>query len=342
MASKLLTVVIPSYNTAEFMDKNIPTFLDGRIMDRIEILIVDDGSTDGTGGKAERYARRYPGTVRAVHKANGGHGSVINTGIEMASGTYYKVVDGDDWVDTRNFFRLVRDLEGQDADLVINPHNVVDSKTRRVRTYIPISDYGEDMPFDEACRGCRYLMMHNMTVKTDLLRRHGIRVREHCYYEDFEYVLYPIPFISTATVLDYPVYQYLTGQSGQSVSDATRIKNHEMYYTVIRDCMDYCDKWRGRIGKDRRIFMRNFLMRLLRSQYNIYLKSGFRKGSYEMMREFDRDLKSRYPTYYREIARWSRYVRLLQTESKSVFYIFSLGMYAYKLAGRAALRLTGT
>ena len=68
----------------------------------VEILIVDDGSTDKTAEIADEYAEKYPTIVKAIHKENGGHGSGVNTGIEKASGLFFKVVDSDDWVlDTR-------------------------------------------------------------------------------------------------------------------------------------------------------------------------------------------------------------------------------------------------
>src|SRR5699024_810468 len=64
----------------------------------VEILIVDDGSTDKTAEIADEYAEKYPTIVKAIHKENGGHGSGVNTGIEKASSLFFKVVDSDDWV----------------------------------------------------------------------------------------------------------------------------------------------------------------------------------------------------------------------------------------------------
>ena len=93
---KLLSVTIPSYNSHEYMEKAIKSALVGG--DDIEILVVDDGSSDNTLEIALKYEKAYPGIVRAIHKENGGHGSAVNTGIENATGIYFKVVDSDDWV----------------------------------------------------------------------------------------------------------------------------------------------------------------------------------------------------------------------------------------------------
>ena len=64
--------------------------------DEVEILIVDDGSTDRTAEIADEYERKYPNIVRAIHKENGGHGDAVTTGIRNATGLFFKVVDSDD------------------------------------------------------------------------------------------------------------------------------------------------------------------------------------------------------------------------------------------------------
>ena len=94
---KLLTFAIPCYNSQEYMGKCIESLLPGG--DEVEILIIDDGSTDLTADIADKYEEKYPGIVRAIHQENGGHGEAVNTGIRNASGLYFKVVDSDDWVD---------------------------------------------------------------------------------------------------------------------------------------------------------------------------------------------------------------------------------------------------
>ena len=94
---KLLSVAIPCYNSAEYMAKCIDSLLAGG--EEVEILIVDDGSTkDRTAQIADEYAQKYPTIIKAIHKENGGHGSAVNTGLENATGLYFKVVDSDDWV----------------------------------------------------------------------------------------------------------------------------------------------------------------------------------------------------------------------------------------------------
>ena len=96
--AKTLSFVIPSYNMEAYLDRCVNSLLSAHRTDDLEILIVDDGSKDGTLAYAQKLERNNPGIVRAIHQENKGHGGAVNTGIEAATGKYVKVVDADDWV----------------------------------------------------------------------------------------------------------------------------------------------------------------------------------------------------------------------------------------------------
>ena len=85
--------------------------------DEVEVLVVDDGSADRTAEIADQLEAEYPGIVRAIHQPNKGHGGAVNTGIENASGLYFKVVDSDDKVKASAFKSILDKLrENQDAE----------------------------------------------------------------------------------------------------------------------------------------------------------------------------------------------------------------------------------
>lgn len=81
---KLLSFAVPCYNSEAYMEKCIESLLPGG--KDVEILIVDDGSSDRTAEIADAYAERYPGIIRAIHQPNGGHGAAVNTGLKNAAG----------------------------------------------------------------------------------------------------------------------------------------------------------------------------------------------------------------------------------------------------------------
>ena len=95
---KLLSIAIPCYNSEAYMEKCINSLLLGG--EEVEILVVDDGSSDRTAQIADEYAEKYPDIIRVIDKENGGHGDAVNYGLANAEGKYFKVVDSDDWVNT--------------------------------------------------------------------------------------------------------------------------------------------------------------------------------------------------------------------------------------------------
>lgn len=117
---KLLTVVIPSYNVEKFLNQTLDSFVcDESVMKKFEVIVVDDGSKDNTAKIGKEYADKYPDTFRVISKENGGHGSTINCGIRNAVGKYFKVVDGDDWVNTADFVKLVEELEKPNPNMCL-------------------------------------------------------------------------------------------------------------------------------------------------------------------------------------------------------------------------------
>ena len=111
---KEITFAVPCYNSENYMEKCIESLLKGG--EDVEIIIVNDGSEDNTREIAEGYVRAYPSIVRAVHKENGGHGSGVNKGLELATGLYYKVVDSDDWLDEEALKTLLDTIKRHRAE----------------------------------------------------------------------------------------------------------------------------------------------------------------------------------------------------------------------------------
>ena len=131
---KLLSFAIPCYNSAAYMEKCVDSLLRGG--EDVEIIIVDDGSTDDTAWIADRYAESYPSIVNVVHKENGGHGSAVNAGIERAQGLYFKVVDSDDWVKEDAYMQILetlKNLTGGEKVLDMLISNFVYEKTGQNR-----------------------------------------------------------------------------------------------------------------------------------------------------------------------------------------------------------------
>lgn len=108
---KLLTISIAAYNVEKYLEKALTSMVcSPTAMEKLEVIIEDDGSTDGTLSIAKKYEKLYPDVYRAIHKENGGYGSTINNSIVLAQGKYFKQLDGDDWFDTENISTVPLEL----------------------------------------------------------------------------------------------------------------------------------------------------------------------------------------------------------------------------------------
>ena len=126
---KYISFAIPCYNSEEYMEKAIDSILKGG--EDVEIIIVNDGSKDGTSEIAKRYEREYPTIVKAVDKENGGHGDAVNTGLQNATGLYFKVVDSDDWVDEASLKKILE----TDAFYYPNQDGIITYPTYQEKEY---------------------------------------------------------------------------------------------------------------------------------------------------------------------------------------------------------------
>ena len=124
---KLISFIIPSYNVSACLPKCLDSFYDETVQDKIEVIIVDDGSQDHTSEVACSYIQKNPELYRLIRKTNGGHGSVINEGSKSARGKYFKIIDADDWIATENLEKFVRFLENCEADAVLTPFHMIAS-----------------------------------------------------------------------------------------------------------------------------------------------------------------------------------------------------------------------
>ena len=111
---KLISFTVPCYNSADYMHICLDSLLTGG--DRVEIIIIDDGSTDSTGAIADAYAAKHPDIIRVIHQENGGHGEGINQGLKHATCPYFKVVDSDDWVNAVALQHVLNRLEQLEAE----------------------------------------------------------------------------------------------------------------------------------------------------------------------------------------------------------------------------------
>ena len=220
---KLLTVVVPCYNSESCLARAVDSLLSGG--ERLEIVIVNDGSTDATPDIADDYARRYPRCVRVVHQPNSGHGGAIMAGLQAARGLFFRVVDSDDWVDPAALKRVLDAMEALDArgdapDVFVTNY-VFDKVGARHKHRVR---YSGALPQNRVFgwleirrfRLGSFLMIHAVTFRTEMLRERDLALPEHTCYEDNLFVCLALARVEKLYYLDADLYHYLIGRPGQS------------------------------------------------------------------------------------------------------------------------------
>lgn len=225
---KLISFVVPCYNSAGYMKKCIDSLLCAG--EDAEIIIIDDGSTDGTGAIAESYAAAHPSCVRVHHQENGGHGAGIMSGLSLAEGRYFKVVDSDDWLDRGALAQLLARLRTlkEAPDLVVCNYVYWRADEGRVKTirYANALPAGRVIGWEETGRFgmTQYLTIHSCIFRTKVLRECGLDLPRHIFYEDNLYVCQGITRTDRMLYLDLDLYMYYVGREGQSVSRENLIR----------------------------------------------------------------------------------------------------------------------
>lgn len=221
-----LSIIVPVYNVKPFLDECVGSLLAQGVED-YEIILVDDGATDGSGEMVTDYAQRYPERIRALHVTNGGQGRARNFGIEIARGKYIGFVDSDDWVEPEMYGKLLRRAEETGAELVccdfMGRHS--DGRTE----YLPAALQENKM--SAAGSAC------NKIFKRELIG--DVRFPVGLWYEDFAFSAMMLMRSAKTEYVREPLYDYRCGQESTMHNNNAR-KNLDIIPILdgIREHMD--------------------------------------------------------------------------------------------------------
>ena len=287
----ILSIIIPTYNMDKYLGKCVDSIVSSSRGAHVEVLIVNDGSRDGSLDIAKKRAIEYPNTVKVIDKENGGHGSAINVGVAQCVGKYFRIVDADDWVDTDELDKLVDTLFDTDADCIICNYTECYEADNGMITKDMIGDIvqGIKIPIKDYVARNR-LAMHSVTYNTDKYRAMNVELTENCFYVDTEFIYYPLASFDTVVCYAFNVYRYRLQREGQSISRDGFLKHIDDHRTVM---LELCSFYNG-FPEDRREAKRYLAYEIgnhLSYQQAFLINENLRKQEWHDYKKFIKKVK---------------------------------------------------
>ncbi|MCR5531164.1 MAG: glycosyltransferase [Lachnospiraceae bacterium] len=305
MTEKILTIAVPCYNSQDYMRRALDTIVPAG--ERLEVLIVDDGSTDGTAAIAHEYEEKYPDIVRYLHKENGGHGDAVMHGVANATGIYFRVLDSDDWINTENLIRMMDRLcseknSGKVFDMVITNYvyEHVGEKPKEIgySHALPV-----EVPFGwqdtKKFNFGQNILMHSITYRHDLITSCGLRLPKHTFYVDNLYAFYPLPFVKEIFYFNFDLYHYFIGREDQSVNETVMFRRIEQQEQITFTMFGMHDLDKVESPKLRR-YMTQYMAVMCAIVSALYVRHGD-KASLEAKKAFWSKTKTRYQGAYKHL-----------------------------------------
>lgn len=316
---KTLTISVAAYNVQNYLDECLSSLCLKRNLSKIEVIVVDDGSSDSTYKIARKYEEKFPYTFKVISKENGGWGSTLNTAIKIATGKYFKQLDGDDFYNTDNLEELIDFLEKDETDVVFTPYvlfNDTEKEFEKIEFDIPT----KSMSLDNFLDSSSVIEMHSCIFKTSILKNNNIQMLEHCFYTDQEYMLKAFYYSKDISFFNKTIYCYRVSRDGQSVSLEGFIKHRDDHKRVILELSTFFES-----KDDINVFYLDRIMQLVDKQFGIYLILGNAKNE---LKNFDESIKEY--KYYNEFKHQLKKYKKVNILHYSKFFLYTILARVYK------------
>ncbi|MFI2208515.1 glycosyltransferase [Streptomyces sp. NPDC020141] len=227
-----VSVVVGAYNAMPYLTRCIRSVVDQTLgRDRIELIAVNDGSTDGTGEELDRMAEEFPSVVRVIHQENsGGPSAPRNVGIEQARGRFIFFLDADDYLGEEALQRMVSMADANSSDVVLGKMVGVGGRGA------PKSMFKRNQPKTDVFSSAVYWTLNPLKLfRRDLIERLGLRFRTDMRTGEDQ------PFVSMAylharaisVVADYDCYYWVEREDGNNVTRTTRGTHPRIKYLRV-------------------------------------------------------------------------------------------------------------
>ena len=287
---KILTIVIPTYNMEKYLRKCLDSLIidDKELFEKLEVLIVNDGSKDSSSAIAHEYQENYPNVFRVIDKENGNYGSCVNRGLKEATGKYIKILDADDYFDNIVFTSFLTYLYECKTDLIINDYRVVNEEGKKIADYsfnLPMVD---DFSLSELSDNViQWLWHHGITYRKDIFKGLDYRQTEGISYTDDEWIYKPMVNVKSISYFSHILYLYLRGREGQTFDPNVLNKTFYQKCIVAQSLIDFYKMWYAKCDKGIQRYLTLKLVCRLHPIYFFYLIEHSNNTNSEILKAID-------------------------------------------------------
>ena len=213
-----------------WLPRCLDSLLTKELLEELEIWVVNDGSNDKSSDIAHQYETKHPGIYNVIDKPNGNYGSCINAALPKCTGKYVKILDADDYFITGNLTAMVSKMREVDVDLFLS--DVQSFGTTERTDNVPRTNSGEVLPITGF--KAKYLAMHQIAYRTELLKNIGYRQTEGISYTDTEWDYFPMFHVQDFYYMNKVVYMYFEGRAGQTMAPDVIARNTSQFETIMK------------------------------------------------------------------------------------------------------------
>lgn len=222
----VLSVIVPVYNTKDYIDRCVQSIIMQSFKD-LEIILIDDGSTDGCDKILDQYALKDK-RIKVVHTTNHGQSSARNTGLDLSHGDYIAFVDSDDFLQPDAYTIMMKYIEDSDIDIVCAGVQEVDDKgviEKKIVFSGKTYEYDVEETYNELCIQERFrFQVWNKIFRKSIIGQ--IRFPVNTKFEEVQFERRVLQNCSKTMYIDYPVYNYVLDRPGNTKSMFSNQKLH--------------------------------------------------------------------------------------------------------------------
>lgn len=231
-----VSVIVPVYNTQEYLVKCLDSLV-GQTLEDLEIIIIDDGSTDESPKIIDQYYEQYQKKIKLIRKENGGQAAARNLGIAISECEYIGFLDSDDYADPTMFQKLYEKAVETDADLVECNYVYLDEQNQKMKQYGHLRPYKnqKEMFINPL------VSPWNKLFKSSILKESGVLFPEGVIYEDTAFFIQLIPRLKKVEFIQEDlIFHILRASSTMNAVKSRRIAN--IFVVLKKIIEDYQSK----------------------------------------------------------------------------------------------------